>query len=158
MRNRKITIAVSQTCKTSQQIAFEAIAPIDLKKIFTGYAFFPGVVGVRNYPGHWDEAGLSRIPVFSDGSIARETLVTYDPPVTFSYKIVGFTNIFKYVVYEARGKWAFSSTADGLTRIEWTYEFYPRQGMRPLLRFGIAPFWKKYMQRALQSAISLQYK
>jgi len=155
MTNRSISVTVSCTIKARRQVVFAAIAPIDLRTIFTGYGLLPSVVEVRNYPGHWDEVGLWRTPVFSDGGTARETLVTYRPPLYFSYQITNFTNIFDRIVSKAYGKWIFSEYSDGTTLVEWTYEFFPLGGRRLLVKFGIVPFWKRYMEKALR-LVSLQ--
>src|SRR6266567_1561314 len=151
MASKSLSVTVRQTINADQRVAFEVIAPIDLRKVFPGYAFFPAVVDVRNYPGHWDKAGLSRMPVFTDGSTAHETLIDYDSPRTFSYEVTGFTNIFGHIVSKARGEWLFSTIHTGVTHIDWTYEFYPRKAMRPFLKC-ITPFWRRYMQKSLRLA------
>jgi hypothetical protein len=135
-----------------QPTVFAIIAPIDLTLIFTGFGVLPAVTGVRDYPGHWDAAGLARTPVFSDRSTAHETLLQYEPPARFSYEITGFTNIFGRIVSKAHGEWIFTPVEPGKTRVEWTYTFTPLQGRRLLLQYCILPLWKRYMQKALRLA------
>lgn len=147
--SQSIPVTVSGTATTTQKKTFLAIQPIDLSIIFTGYLFFPAVTGTKDDPGHWDEPGLSRKPVFSDGNSAHELLVTYDPFSSFSYHITNFTGPFGYVVERIVGLWNFTETSEHTTNITWTYTFTPKRFFYGVTRFLIVPFWQRYMKKAL---------
>jgi hypothetical protein len=36
--------------------------------------------------------------------------------------------------------------------IRWTYEFKPRRGCYLLIRLGLAPLWRHYMQAGIEAA------
>ncbi|HEY6737065.1 MAG TPA: SRPBCC family protein [Candidatus Saccharimonadia bacterium] len=143
---------VTRQVGAGPQQTFTVIVPINLSTIFTGYWFLPAVKDVRDYPGRWDEAGLSRTPIFSDGNSAHETLVTHTPPSSFSYEIRDFTGVFGRLVEAAHGVWYFEPAPDGGTTVSWTYTFTPRAFFGPLIRYAILPLWSRYMARALRLA------
>ena len=70
--------------------AFEHVAPIDPRALFTGYRPLPAVIGTRNQTGAWDTPGQTRTVALSDGSVAREQLKHYHPAQYFSYTVSGF--------------------------------------------------------------------
>lgn len=152
MHSKDVVITVKMNVGVSPGRAFEVIAPIDLRKIFTGYGFLPAVVRVDDAPPKWDKAGLSRNPVFSDGGTAREKLLTYQPSSTFSYQITDFTNVFGRMVAHIRGEWHFSSSSPGETTVAWRYTFTPKRGYARIMRYLVGPIWKRYMLRALRLA------
>jgi hypothetical protein len=131
--------------------AFEIIVPIDLSLIFKGWGPFPAVRGTSNQTGDWDHAGPSRNPDLSDGSTATETLTEYTHGHSFAYELVGFTNVLGRLVAGVRGEWTFTPDGDG-TVMRWTYEFKPLVGRHGLVRIGLAPPWRRYMQAAIREA------
>jgi hypothetical protein len=109
------------------------------------------VQGVKNQTGAWDHVGASRNPVLSDGTTANETLTEYTVDHSFAYEVTGFTNILGKLVEGVRGEWTFTPDGEG-TVIRWTYEFKPRRGCYLLVRLGLAPLWRHYMQAGIEAA------
>lgn len=107
--------------------------------------------GVKNQTGVWDHVGASRNPVLSDGTTANETLTEYTVDHSFAYEVTGFTNILGKLVEGVRGEWTFTPDGEG-TVIRWTYEFKPRRGCYLLVRLGLAPLWRHYMQAGIEAA------
>ena len=149
--DRTVAVTVQTRATVAPRRAFEAIVPIDLSLIFTGWGPFPAVRGATNQTDTWDHAGSSRNPQLSDGSTASETLTEYASGHSFAYELTDFTNILGRVVCGVRGEWTFTPDGDG-TIIRWTYEFKPRPRCDPLVRVAVAPLWRRYMQAALEKA------
>ena len=57
--------------KASPALAFQHIAPIDPRALFTGYGPLPAVIGTRDQTGAWDTPGQTRTVALSDGSVAE---------------------------------------------------------------------------------------
>jgi hypothetical protein len=132
--------------------AFEVIVPIDLSLVFTGWGPFPGVRGANNQTGAWDHVGASRNPDLSDGSTANERLTEYTAGRSFAYELTDFTNILGRVTSGVRGEWTFTPDGEG-TLVRWTYEFKPRRHWAALIRFGLAPLWRRYMQAGIEGTV-----
>jgi Polyketide cyclase / dehydrase and lipid transport len=145
-----VPVTVQRRLALPPGTAFEVIVPIDLSLIFKGYGPFPGVRGTSNQTGAWDHVGASRNPELSDGSTANERLTEYTRGHSFAYELTDLTNPLGHVVHGMRGEWTFAPDGDG-TLIRWSYEFKPKAGMGPLIRFGLAPLWRRYMERVLSA-------
>jgi hypothetical protein len=63
-------------------------------------------------------------------------------------RATGFTNILRRLVEGVRGEWTFTPDGEG-TLFRWTYEFKPRRGRYLLVRRGLAPLWRHYMQAGI---------
>src|SRR4051812_7727738 len=61
MTTAGVPVTVSARTRATVVQAFDAIAPIDLPRIFTGLGPLPAVVGVRDQTGDWDHVGATRI-------------------------------------------------------------------------------------------------
>jgi hypothetical protein len=70
---------------------------------------------------------------------------------SFAYELTEFTNVLRLLVDGVRGEWTFTPDGDG-TVIRWTYEFKPRRGRMAVVRSGLAPLWRHYMQASLEAA------
>ena len=57
---------------TTPALAFQHIAPIDPRALFTGYGPLLSVTGTRDQTGAWDTPGQTRTVALSDGSSAQE--------------------------------------------------------------------------------------
>lgn len=144
-RSVPVTVRIRSTLTPVQ--AFDIIVPIDLSLVFKKWGLIPGVRGVDNQNGAWDAAGKSRNPQLTDGSTVTERLTEYTPGHSFAYEITDFTGPLRHLVAGARGEWTF--TPDGAaTMITWTYEFKAVSGRSLLLKWGLAPVWRRYMRRA----------
>jgi hypothetical protein len=149
-----VPVTVQQRTGVAPGTAFEIIVPIDLSLIFKGFGPFPGVRGTSNQTGAWDHAGASRNPDLSDGSTANETLTEYTSGHSFAYELTDFTNPLARMVDGVRGEWTFAPDGAG-TLIRWTYEFKPKRGRLLLIRLGLAPLWRRYMERVLAAAVGI---
>ncbi|MBC7842474.1 MAG: SRPBCC family protein [Gemmatimonadaceae bacterium] len=146
-----VPVTVQTRAALGPSDAFDAIVPIDLSLVFKGWGPFPAVRGVKNQTAAWDHAGPSRNPDLSDGSTATERLTEYTAGHSFGYELTQFTGILRRFISGIRGEWTF--TPDGnATMIRWTYEFKPLRGRDALVRFGIAPLWRRYMQLGVEAA------
>ena len=134
-------------------MAFLAIAPIDLPSIFRGFGPLPAVVGTRAQGDGWDHVGATRIVELADGSQAREELTAYEAPRHFAYRVSGFTGPVRLVVAHADGAWWFTDIGDGIAHVRWSYVFQPRAGRALLVRALLMPIWVVYQQRALALAV-----
>ncbi|MEV6139684.1 SRPBCC family protein [Nocardia sp. NPDC051990] len=147
-----VPVTVESRCQTAPATAFEVIVPIDLSLIFTGMGPLPAVKGVLDQEGPWDAVGRTRSPQLSDGSTATERLVEYTPPHSFAYEIADFTGPLRLLVDHVRGEWTF--TPDGSNcLVRWTYSFFPRPGLRPVVRAVAVPLWRRYAKATLARAI-----
>jgi hypothetical protein len=148
MATAGVPVTVSARTRASVEQAFDAIAPVDLSRIFTGFGPLPSVVRVRDQTGDWDHVGAARIVELADGSEAPERITAYDRPAHFAYRVGPFTGALRRLVLEADGGWWFSSGVSG-TEIRWNYTFRPRPHAVPLVRLVIAPLWRRYARKAL---------
>lgn len=146
-----VPVTVQTRAQVAPGRAFDVIVPIDLSLIFTGWGPFPAVRGTKNQTAAWDHVGASRNPDLSDGSTATETLTEYTPGHSFAYELTDFTNVLGRLAYGVRGEWTFTPDHEA-TVIRWTYEFKPRPARRSLIRLGLAPLWRRYMQAAVEAA------
>ena len=149
-----VAVTVSGVARTDPAIAFAAIAPVDLTRIFTGMGPLPAVVGTRDQTGAWDHVGATRTVQLSDGSEAREAITAYEAPAHFGYRLDAFTGPLRLVAEGADGAWWFSAAGAGGTDVRWTYVFAPRAGRRWLVRAAVAPLWRAYARRVLARAIA----
>ena len=129
---------------------FDLIVPIDLSQIFTGHLCLPAVIGVENSTGDWDGAGQTRTVCLSDNSRAQETLLEYNRPSYFRYRVSNFTGVLRLLAKEARGQWWFKENSDGTTHIRWEYVFVPASVFALPFIWIVAKFiWRGYMKKAL---------
>jgi hypothetical protein len=149
--DKTVPVIVQTRAEIPPNRAFDIITPIDLPLVFKGWGPFPAVRGVKNQTGEWDHAGLSRNPDLSDGSTATERLTEYTAGHSFAYELTEFTNVLRRLVHGVRGEWTFTPDSDG-TVIRWTYEFKPLVGRYFLVRRGLAPLWRRYMQAGVEAA------
>ena len=150
-KDKTVPVTVQTRAAIPPSRAFEIITPIDLALVFKGWGPFPAVRGVNNQTGEWDHAGLSRNPLLSDGSTATERLTEYTAGHSLAYELTGFTNVLRRLVHGVRGEWTFTPDGDG-TVIRWTYEFKPLGGRYFLVRSGLAPLWRRYVQAGVRAA------
>jgi hypothetical protein len=70
------------------------------------------------------------------------------------YVIDGITGPLGALVHGARGSFDFISHDDATT-VEWTYVYLPRSPLyAPFVAFVIGVFWRRYMVRALATALA----
>lgn len=144
-----VPVTVETIVSTSPDVAFAAIAPIDLSLMFHRLGPMPGVTGTREQTSEWDRVGARRVVELSDGSEAREEITAHDAPRHFGYRVGSFTGPLRRLVEHADGAWWFAPSAAGGTDITWTYTFRPRRAAGPIVRLVLAPLWRAYARRAL---------
>jgi hypothetical protein len=146
-------VTVAGAASASVEATFEAIVPIQLSKMFTGYRVLPAVSATREQTGGWDHVGASRVVDLADGSSAREEITAYEPPSYFAYRVTGFTSPLRALVLGATGEWWFSAGDRETTAIRWRYTFEPRGVARPIVASVIARLWRGYARKALALAV-----
>ena len=151
--NKDITVPVTVQARTALPPDRAFQPAVDLSLVFKGWGPFPAVPDVRNQTGAWDQAGVSRNPILSDGSTATEKLTEVTPGHSFAYEVTGFTNLFvlRRLVYGVRGEWTYTPDGSG-TVIRWTYEFKPLRRRYWLVRHMLVPLWRHYMQAGVEAA------
>lgn len=151
-RTKYLPVTVESPCTAPPSHAFAVIAPIELPQIFRAWGPLPGVAGVSEQSGTWDQAGRSRIVRFTDGGTARESLAEYTPPHSFAYEITEFTNTLRHIVQSIRGEWTITPNGQHSV-VRWTYGFHPVPGRAWLLQTTVVPLWRRYAHRALSLAV-----
>ncbi|MCI5058419.1 MAG: hypothetical protein MRY83_20070 [Flavobacteriales bacterium] len=121
----KINVSVDVKSKLSSQQTFEYIVPIDLEHIFNRYKNIPAVKGTSNEKP-WYKPGMTRTVHFDDGTSSEETLLSVIPHTGFTYKVNGFTTPLGSLIKQINGAWRFKKSDSGNIRVEWTYEFIPK--------------------------------
>ena len=145
-----IDIIVRITIAAPPSRCFDYIVPIELSHIFQPYLLLPGVKRTDEAE-RWFTPGLARTVYFTDGTKAKEELLTVESPHSFTYKISDFTGINKFLVSHINGAWQFSQDSDGATNIEWTYSLACHNTAAQLLAsVVVAPMLRRYLQRALE--------
>lgn len=147
-----IAVTVTGTAPASREQTFDAIVPIELSRVFTGYGPLPAVTSTSGQTGDWDGVGQSRLVHLSDGSSAPELINSYDRPAGFGYRVGPFSGPFGKIVEHADGLFLFDDV-DGSTDISWTYTFKARPG-RGLIARPVTFLWRRYAQRVLDAMIA----
>lgn len=148
-----VPVTVEAVAKVSTELAFDAIVPIPLPKMFVGYGPLPAVTGTRDLTGGWDHVGATRTVDLADGSSAREQIVVYERPRYFAYRVSDFTNSLGALVHGVRGELWFSPATDDTTEIRWRYTFEPRSLRRPIVALVLARLWRRYARKAIALAV-----
>jgi hypothetical protein len=116
---------VVMTIHVPAKEAFDYIAPIYLPRIFPGKSLIPGIVDTSVKDG-WNKSGLSRTVYFKDGTTSQETLLTYNGPISFSYKNEQFTSkMLGALMTRLEGEWTFTDL-NNATKIVWVYRTIPK--------------------------------
>jgi hypothetical protein len=149
-----IRVTVRASVRAPRELVFGTLVPIDLTSIMRGYAFLPAVVAVEGQDGPWDARGQTRTLRLADGNTLREELTDCRRPNGVRYTIDGITGPLGVLVHGARGSFDFMAHGDATT-VEWTYVYLPRSPLSaPLVAFVIGVFWRRYMARALATALA----
>lgn len=148
--SKSVDIIVNTNVSTSIARCFGYIVSVDLSHIFHASLLLPGV-SHTDETERWYTPGLSRTVYFTDGSKAKEQLLTVEPPQSFTYEITQFTGINKFLISRIHGVWQFSQNSASETGIEWTYSLICHNRFTQLIaRVVVAPMLKRYLQRALE--------
>lgn len=148
--SKSIDILVNTNITAPITQCFDYIVPVKLSHIFHASLLLPGV-SRTDETERWYTPGLSRTVYFTDGSKAKEQLLTVEPPRSFTYEITQFTGINKFLVSRIHGAWQFRQTSASETGIEWTYSLTCHNRFTQFVaRVVVAPTLKRYLQRALR--------
>lgn len=145
---------VQTRIKAPPALAFQHIAPMDPRALFTGYGPLPAVTGTHDQTGAWDAPGQTRTVDLSDGSSAQEGLKHYHPAQYFSYTVGGFTGALRWLATGADGAWWFDPHSGGTqTTVHWRHAFHARSRWAvPVLWLLASVLWRGYMRKALRLA------
>jgi hypothetical protein len=150
----------TRTAAVDVERLFDTVVAEDvLPHVLHRWGPIPAVKGTRELTGPWDTPGSSRTVELANGQTARETVLLWERPRRFGYRVERFDGVLGRLAEHATGSWEFE--ADGArSRLRWTYTFHPRGRLGRML---LGPFvriaWSRYMaqcadlcvQRALQA-------
>jgi Polyketide cyclase / dehydrase and lipid transport len=126
-----------------------------LPKVLHRWGPIPAVTGTRDLTGPWDTPGSSRTVLLGDGSTARETVLVWERPRRFEYRVESFTNPLGRLIDHAVGAWEFATAGQGST-FRWTYTFTARGRTAGAL---LIPFvhtaWARYMAQCADLSVEL---
>lgn len=149
-----IAVTVEGTARVDADVAFDAIVPVELPRIFRGHGPLPAVTATHEQTGAWDHVGASRVVELSDGSRVGERITDYQRPRYFAYRVGPFrSGPIRHVLEHANGEWWFTAGEAGGTAIRWTYTFRVRRLALPVVRLLLAPLWRSYARRVLALAV-----
>jgi hypothetical protein len=152
MPSKPIKIATHDWADVPIEQAFDAIIPVELSKVFTGYGPIPGVTETSEQTGDWDAAGQTRTIHLADGSQTHEIIEGFERPERFTYRVGPFTGLFGNLIDHADGEFFFKPMAQG-TSVRWSYTWYAKQQwMFPLL-WGFTRLWKAYSRKGLYACV-----
>jgi hypothetical protein len=149
--NKIPQVKIVMTIKSPTDSAFAYIVPVKLAHIFKRYKRFPAITKT-NETELWYRAGLTRTVYFEDGTTAQESLISFKPSESFSYKIENFTSSLRKLAKQIEGEWIFTDLGNGRTKIEWTYEIIPKNGLKNTL---IKWFVLKDLEVLLTNALTI---
>jgi hypothetical protein len=148
--------AVRRVAAPVERVFDVVVAEDVLPKVLHRWGPIPAVVGTRDVTGPWDTPGSSRTVLLADGSIAHETVLVWERPHRFEYRVDGFTHLLGRFVDHAIGAWEFASDGDAGSRFRWTYTFISRGRTPDVL---LVPFvriaWARYMAQCADLSVEL---
>lgn len=148
---------VTATIPRKPSAVFETVIPVDLSRIFSRWGPIPGVERTEILQGSesWDQVGMRRRVVLTDGSTIEEEIISVEKPHYFAYELSQFDFALEYLVTAARGEWAFVPVGDQ-TLVKWTYSFKPRSTvLKPVVSLFTNYLYRNYMRSAMASVDSL---
>lgn len=147
-----ISAKVSATIPLPVNAVFERVVHMDVPAFFNGRWPIAAVVSVRDQLGQWNKIGETRSIHMADGSHITECITDYRASELFAYQLQGLTGPLRQLVKSIDGEWRYSSQGEQLTRIDWCYQFHPRNLLiSPLTWLFVKLLWKPYMKQVMQS-------
>ncbi len=151
-----IEISVEKQMLVPIRAAFDVACAPDFIRVFRRVGPVPGVQAVEGESLPWASVGQQRRLLLEDGTSVAESLLSFDPPNSYRYKISGFEGLAGSLIKEALGEWRFTSANGGECSVQWVYRFSPHDRSWPhnaIARGALAAFaqllWRAYMQKAL---------
>lgn len=153
---RAVAHTVYRSAPTPVDRLFDTVVAEDvLPKVLHRWGPIPGVSGTQHLTGPWDTPGSSRTVLLEDGSSARETVLAWDRPQKFSYRVDHFTSALAPLVDHAIGSWRFETTQHG-SRLTWTYKFVARTTLAGApLQIFVRTAWARYMSQCADACAAL---
>jgi hypothetical protein len=152
MPSKPIKIVTFDWADASVEATFDAIIPVELPKVFTGYGPIPAVASTSEQTGDWDAAGQTRTLNLADGSSTHERIDNFERPELFQYTVGPFSGPFGNLIDRAEGEFYMTPMAQG-TQVRWTYTWYAKQQwMYPLL-WVFTRLWKAYSRKGLYACV-----
>lgn len=146
---RPIPVTVWRRVEVDVTTAFDAIVPIDLASVFTGFGPLPAVIGTEQGDGVWGSTvGQARTVLLADGGRLSERVTEAHRPGLFAYEVRPEQGSLRHVVHRIDGRFVFAASEAGGTVIRWTYLFRPRRGAGLAAR-ALTPVWRAYADRVL---------
>jgi hypothetical protein len=144
--SRKLSVPVERT--------FDVVVAEDvLPHVLHRWGPVPAVVGTADLTGPWDTPGSERTVLLGDGSSAKETLLDWERPAYFRYRVDRFSGPVGRLVDHAIGEWWFSSDGTG-SGFRWTYTFIGRgPASRAVLSVVARTAWARYMEQCADLSV-----
>jgi hypothetical protein len=144
---------VERTLSVPVQHAFDVIVAEDvLRHVLHRYGPVPAVVGTRELTGPWDTPGSQRTVVLEGGDTVRETVLSWERPARFAYRVDSFEGLIGRLVDHAVGEWWFSPQGSG-SAFRWTYTFEARRLRWVVLVFARTA-WAGYMRQCADRCVA----
>jgi len=135
---------------------FDTVVAEDvLPKVLRRWGPIPGVVGTRDHTGPWTTPGSERTVVLEDGTTARESLLVWERPSRFQYRVDHFISPLGRLIDHAMGSWEFDDRGTK-SSFSWTYSFHPRSFAATVpLQLLVRTAWARYMAQCADLTVEL---
>ncbi|CUR57797.1 conserved hypothetical protein [metagenome] len=145
-----VLLEQSRALPVAPENAFAAVLPMPLTDIFSRrYGPLSPIREVRDQVGEWGSVGQTRTIVLADGATMLEELTVVEPPLSFAYRITGFTGALKPLASSLEGRWSFAPVGTG-TRITWAWTLQPASRASEWVMPVFGRFWQGYARQALE--------
>lgn len=131
------------------ETTFDVVVAEDvLPHVLRRWGPVPGVAGTRDLDGPWDTPGSSRVVVLEDGRTVRETVLAWQRPGHFAYRVTDFEGALGRLVDHAVGEWSFEARGPGASWLRWRYTLCPRAWWAvPAVQLFARTAWAGYMEQ-----------
>lgn len=147
---------VERSLNVPVETAFDVIVAADvLPYVLRRWGPIPGVAGTRDEAGPWDTPGSSRVVVLEDGRTVRETVLAWQRPSHFAYRVAGFEGAAGRFVDHAVGEWWFEPRGRDGAWFRWRYTFRGRGWWTaPALAVFARTAWAGYMEQCADLCVA----
>jgi hypothetical protein len=126
-----------------------------LPKVLKRWGPVPAVIGTADLTGPWDVVGSERTVLLADGNRARETLLQWERPRHFRYRVDRFSGLIGRLCDHAIGEWFFFDDGPS-SRFQWTYTFFGRgAAAEAALGVVVRTAWARYMEQCADLTMAL---
>jgi hypothetical protein len=140
-----ITLTVTTITPLSPQAICEEIFDVSNWMSFVGYGPIPGITQARIIHSSESKVGMCFSVINTDGSSHQETVIEYVADKKLTFRMDSFSVPLNKLASHFIEKWEFE-VGESTTRIERTFELYPRNLL------GVIPLWivSKFLKKAIQ--------